>query len=177
MEHVCAWFENREPGIVDKHCREQRIWQKGQADCEGRPRIVLPGLDREDSQFAREIADVIAPKHIWFIKGSRTVSIAMVRYSEKAESLGFVPVEPIEARTAVEDHLQTGIVQTDQQTGDPVFLSKTMTRFARAAASRGSWVTHSVGRRRSANRRASKLRISCLSRMSRLANGSSSKSA
>ena len=128
MEHVCAWFENRQPGIVDKHCREQRVWQKGQADCEGRPRIVLPGLDREDSQFAREIADVIAPKHIWFIKGSRTVSIAMVRYSEKAESLGFVPVEAIEARTAVEDHLQTGVVQTNQQSGDPVFLSKTMTR-------------------------------------------------
>jgi DNA polymerase-1 len=128
LEHVCLWFENREPGIVDRLCGQQRVWQKGQADSEGRPRIVLPGLDREDSQFAREIADVIAPKHIWFIKGNRTVSIALVRFSEKAESLGFVPVEPIEARTAVEDHLQTGIVQTDQQSGEPVFLAKTMTR-------------------------------------------------
>ncbi|MFZ4766766.1 MAG: bifunctional DNA primase/polymerase, partial [Roseimicrobium sp.] len=128
MEHVCHWFENREPGIVDKLCDQQRVWEKGQADGEGRPRIVLPGLDREDSQFAREVADIIAPKHIWFIKGSRTVSIALVRYAEKAESLGFVPVEPIEARTAVEDHLQTGIVQTDQQSGESEFLSKTMTR-------------------------------------------------
>ena len=128
MKDMCEWFEQQHPGWVDKHCREQRVWEEGQTDRGGRPRVELPGLDREDSQFASEIADVIAPERVWFNKANRVVAIAMVRYSEKAQSLGFVPMEPVEARTAVEDHLQTGIVQTDQESGQPVFGARTMTR-------------------------------------------------
>lgn len=128
FKDVCAWFEQQQPGLVDKHCREQRVWQDGQMDREGRPRIPLPGLDREDSEFAAEIAGVIEPKRIWFNKANRVVAISMVRHSEKAESLGFVPMEPVEARTAVEDHLQTGIVQIDQESGQPQFMARTMTR-------------------------------------------------
>jgi hypothetical protein len=128
IKEVVEWFESQQSGIVDEYCREQRVWKDGQKDREGRPRIPLPGLDREDSEFAAEIAEVIEPKRIWFNKASRVVAISLVRYSEKAQSLGFVPMEPVEARTAVEDHLQTGIVQMDQESGQPQFMARTMTR-------------------------------------------------
>jgi len=128
VKEVVEWFDSQQAGIVDEYCREQRVWKDGQKDREGRPRIPLPGLDREDSEFAAEIAEVIEPKRIWFNKASRVVAISLVRYSEKAQSLGFVPMEPVEARTAVEDHLQTGIVQMDQESGQPQFMARTMTR-------------------------------------------------
>ena len=128
LQDVVAWFEAQQPGIVDEHCREQRVWQDGQTDRDGRPRIILPGNDREDSQFAAEIAEILAPKEVWFNKSERVVTVRLTRFSEHAQTLGFQSLEAIEARTAIEDHLQTGIVQTDRDSGQPTFLARTMTR-------------------------------------------------
>jgi DNA polymerase-1 len=128
IKDVLEWFESQQSGIVDEHCREQRVWKDGQKDREGRPRIVLPGPDREDSEFATEVAEVIAPKEVWFNKAERVVSVRLLRFSEKAQSLGFQALEPIEARTAIEDHVQTGLVQMDRDTSQPVFSARTMTR-------------------------------------------------
>lgn len=128
IKDVVEWFESQQSGIVDEHCREQRVWKDGQKDREGRPRIVLPGPDREDSEFATEVAEVIAPKEVWFNKAERVVSVRLLRFSEKAQSLGFQALEPIEARTAIEDHVQTGLVQMDRDTSQPVFSARTMTR-------------------------------------------------
>jgi DNA polymerase I-like protein with 3'-5' exonuclease and polymerase domains len=128
IKEVLEWFESQQAGIVDEYCREQRVWKDGQKDREGRPRIVLPGPDREDSEFATEVAEVIAPKEVWFNKADRVVSVRLLRFSEKAQSLGFQALEPIEARTAIEDHVQTGLVQMDRDTSQPVFSARTMTR-------------------------------------------------
>ncbi len=128
LQEVVEWFESQQPGIVDEHCRAQRVWQEGQKDRDGRPRLVLPGTEREDSQFAAEVAEVLAPKEVWFNKSDRVVSVRLTRFSETAQTLGFQSVEPIEARTAIEDHVQTGIVQMDRDSGQPIFLAKTMTR-------------------------------------------------
>ncbi|MCP5560198.1 MAG: bifunctional DNA primase/polymerase [Verrucomicrobiaceae bacterium] len=128
VQDLCQWFEQHQPGLVDKCCRVQRVWQTGQTDREGRPRIELPGLDREDSEFANEVAQIIAPRQVWFNKAERVVAVRLLRFSETSQSLGFQAVEPIEARTAIEDYLQTGIVQMDRDSGQPVFSARTMTR-------------------------------------------------
>jgi DNA polymerase I-like protein with 3'-5' exonuclease and polymerase domains len=128
VKEVVEWFETQQSGIVDECCREQRVWKDGQKDREGRPRIELPGPDREDSQFATEVAEVIAPKEVWFNKADRVVSIRLLRFSETAQALGFQAIEPIEARTAIEDHVQTGTVQLDRDSGQPVFSARTMSR-------------------------------------------------
>jgi DNA polymerase I-like protein with 3'-5' exonuclease and polymerase domains len=128
MQDVCLWFELQQAGLVDKHCRVQRIWREGQTDAEGRPRIELPGINREDSEFADEVGRVLAPKEVWFNKAERVVAVRLLRFSETAQSLGFQAVEPIEARTAIEDHVQTGMVQVDRDSGQPEFVSRTMTR-------------------------------------------------
>ena len=128
VKEVVEWFEAQQCGIVDEYCREQRVWKDGQKDREGRPRIPLPGLDREDSEFASEVAEVISPKEVWFNKADRVVAVRLLRFSEQAQSLGFQMVEPIEARTSIEDHVQTGIVQLDRDSGQPVFSARTMTR-------------------------------------------------
>ena len=128
VKEVVEWFETQQSGLVDACCREQRVWKDGQKDREGRPRIELPGPDREDSQFASEVAEVIAPKEVWFNKADRVVSVRLLRFSETAQTLGFQAIEPIEARTAIEDHVQTGTVQMDRESGQPVFSARTMSR-------------------------------------------------
>ena len=128
LKDVCAHFEKLDPGCIDKHCAEMRVWSKGQTDLEGRPRVVLPCLTREDSHFATEVAGILAPKRVWFNKAERVVSVCVRRLSENIESLVFWPMEPVEARTAIEDHLQTGVLQTDKHTGESVFCALTMTR-------------------------------------------------
>ena len=128
VKDVVEWFESQQRGIINEHCREQRVWQDGQKDRDGRPRIILPGNDREDSEFASEIGGLLAPKEVWFNKSERVVAVRLTRFSETAQTLGFQAVEPIEARTAVEDHVQTGIVQMDRDSGQPVFSARTMSR-------------------------------------------------
>ncbi len=128
MQDVCQWFEQQQSGLVDKHCRAQRVWKEGQTDAEGRPRIELPGINREDSEFATEVGRVLSPKEVWFNKAERVVAVRLLRFSETAQSLGFQAVEPIEARTAIEDHVQTGMVQVDRDSGQPEFVARTMTR-------------------------------------------------
>ena len=128
LKDVCGHFEKLDPGCIDKHCAEMRVWSKGQTDLEGRPRVVLPCLTREDSHFATEVAGILAPKRVWFNKAERVVAVCVRRLSENIESLVFWPMEPVEARTAIEDHLQTGVLQTDKHTGESVFCALTMTR-------------------------------------------------
>lgn len=128
LEQVCAILEARNPGCIDAHCTEQRVWEQGQTDASGRPRIALPGDGRPDSVFADELGRVLAPKHKYFVKGHDVVSVEEANISEKIRALIFRTADPIEVRTAIEDHVVTGFIRRDENSGEPVFSARTMSR-------------------------------------------------
>ena len=128
LKDVLETLDDQKSGIVDRHCREMRVWADGQAAPDGRQRVVLPELERPDSEFAAEMSQHIGPRKVWFNKAETVVAVAMRRFSENITALGFHPVHPIEACTAAEQFVQTGVLREDKTSGDMVFLRHTMTR-------------------------------------------------
>ena len=128
MKEALETLDERTPGIVDRHCREMRVWENGQASPDGRPRLVLPELDRPDSEFAAEMGGYLGPRKVWFNKAETVVGVALRRFSEKIVALSFHPIQPIEACTAAEQFVQTGVLREDKASGDKIFLKHTMTR-------------------------------------------------
>jgi DNA polymerase I-like protein with 3'-5' exonuclease and polymerase domains len=128
LKDVLEFLDDNKPGIVDRHCREMRVWAEGQTSPDGRPRVLLPEMDRPDSEFAAEMSQHIGPCKVWFNKAETVVAVAMRRFSEKITALTFHPVQPIEACTAAEQFVQTGVLREDKSSGDMIFLRHTMSR-------------------------------------------------
>ena len=128
LKDALEFLDDNKPGIVDRHCREQRVWNPGATAPDGRPRVVLPGMGRPDSEFATEIGTLIAPRECWFAKGDDVVRVAMREFSEQVKQLVFNPVEPVSACTDAEQYVEVGITQKDDASGDTVFIPCSMTR-------------------------------------------------
>ena len=64
----------KEPGIVDRFCTRSRVYEPGQLDDDSRPRVLHPN-DRLDSEVHTELGTVIGPKHAWFKRADRIVTI------------------------------------------------------------------------------------------------------
>ena len=86
-------------------------WIDGQASRDGRQRVLLPNMDRPVSEFAAEMGQQIGPRKVWFNKAETVVAVAMRRFSEKIDALGFHPIQPVEACTAAEQFVQTGVLR------------------------------------------------------------------
>lgn len=121
-------LENDQPGCVDAGCKQMRVWQPGQANKDGRPRIVLPGLDRPESMFATEVGDAIAPLHEWFNKNDNVVVVGSRKLAEHTPILVFQQMTPVKAITSIEAYIETGIVQKERESEDKVFRVLSMTR-------------------------------------------------
>lgn len=128
LKDVLEALDDRAPGIVDRHCREMRVWEEGQAAPDGRPRVLMPEVGRPDSEFAAEMGQHLSPRNIWYNKADTVVSVMLRRFSEKITALCFLSVQPVEACTAVEQFVETGVLREDKVTGDQAFLKHTMTR-------------------------------------------------
>lgn len=127
LEQVVAWADARAPGIINKHCRAERVWKSGQRSDDGvRQRLVLPGTGIPDSVFATQVGTVIGGKKAWF---SFSDNIVVVRQAADVERLGpgfsLQTLRPIEAITEVESHLELGMLSRDEA-GDAVFVSRSM---------------------------------------------------
>ena len=121
-------LESDKPGCVDAACKQMRVWQPGQANKDGRPRIVLPGLDRPESVFAAEVGDAIAPIQEWFNKNDNVVVVGSRKLSEDAPILTFRQMLPVMAITSIEEHIETGIIQKEKESDDRVFRVLSMAR-------------------------------------------------
>ena len=128
LEHVCKWCEQRNPGCVDEHCTEMRVWTGSEPAPDGRPRVILPEVGRPDSEFADEMGKHIGARKIWFNKGGAVVSVVTNKLSEKITAQVFNPVTAVEACTAVEQFVETGVVRKDEEADDRVFYPHTMSR-------------------------------------------------
>ena len=128
LKEVLEALDDARPGIVDRHCREMRVWIEGQAAPDGRHRVLLPEMDRPDSEFAAEMGQHIGPRKVWFNKAETVVAVALRRFSEIITALTFHPIQPIEACTAAEQFIETGVLREDKASGDMIFHRNTMTR-------------------------------------------------
>ncbi|HPA17487.1 MAG TPA: DNA polymerase [Verrucomicrobiae bacterium] len=128
LEQFLSWAEAQSPGIVDKHCRRQRVWSEGQCAEDGRARIVLPGLGLSVSDFARKMGDQVGPREVWFQRNGRVVTVEVERKSERFSTTVFHEVLPAEACSGVEAFVETGVLIQDKQTFQTQFVPKSMNR-------------------------------------------------
>jgi DNA polymerase-1 len=128
IQELVEWAEAQKPGIIAAHCANLRVWQPGNTNASGRPRIVLPALGRAHGAFGLELGNLIAPKLDLFRFSSNVVEIATV---EKATKKGAIPgfmlstIRAAELVTAIERTVETGVLREDEA-GDEVFIVKSM---------------------------------------------------
>jgi len=127
LHELADWLEINHPGLIAKHCTAQRVWTPDQHAQDGRPRIALPSLGRADSDFCREVGACIGPRKVWFMKGQNVCSVAIRRINEKNSSLVFAPIQPVEAITAAEDFIETGVASRNSD-GELEFETRSMSR-------------------------------------------------
>ena len=125
LEAVLEWFEKQTAGIVDRHCARQWVYQVGQTSTDGRRRVVLPGDDRPESEFAAEAGKILGPKNVWFRKLDEVVEVRLQTFSEKVKHLLFCRMEPAEARTAIETYIETGVLR-GSKADKKHFIAKSM---------------------------------------------------
>jgi hypothetical protein len=121
MEHLLAWAEEQSLGIVDKHCTQQRVWSRGQKSAEGLPRILKPHDELDSVVYAR-IADIVAPHHMWFLRGDQPVIVSNVpsgfvysddvtqKYKVTAHVTGFKTLTGMEAKSDLEKVAEPGFL-------------------------------------------------------------------
>lgn len=122
-------MESKQPGVVDLNCKLTRTWKTGQSSPDGRPRILLSGRDRPESEFAMEVGKAIGPKKVWFTHGDSVVEVCEKKLSDKVRCLAFHRLEPAEVCTAIEDHVAIGIL-TDDASNNQVFSALSMSERA-----------------------------------------------
>jgi DNA polymerase-1 len=127
---LLEWIESARPGLIDSHCTRERQWNEAQRTMDGRARVVLPGVGRPDSEFATEVGSLMAPRMVWFRKGQSVCTVAMRRISEKISTLGFSPIQPVEAVTAIEAFIETGVLKEVEVDGEKTleFIPASMSR-------------------------------------------------
>lgn len=121
-------LEDRQSGVVDKHCRQQRVWQAGQAAPDGRPRLVLPGPGRPQSDFADDTGAILGTRTSeegLFVRHEQIVEVAKQRISKHSSTLGFTTLRPVRAITLVEKFAEVGALMPDGN-GARIFVAKSM---------------------------------------------------
>ena len=119
-------IEKNEPGLVDAHCTVKRpVWTgEGASSGDGRRRIVLPCVGRLISEFSSEVGAVLGPNETWFYKDNTVVRL-LTQETQSSTRLSFEQVTPAYARTAIEEHLEPGILTQDRETDETLFTPHT----------------------------------------------------
>jgi hypothetical protein len=122
LEQVLSWAEDQAPGIVDRFCAEERVWSPGQKSASGLPRILHP-INELDSVVYAQIAEIVAPHHVWFIRGEQPTVISDVpsgfeyskdeKYKITAHITGFRTLAGIEAKSGLEQFAEPGFLNKD----------------------------------------------------------------
>lgn len=110
------WADNKMPGIIDRNCARQRVWEKGQTAADGRPRLVLPYLGRSDSEFATEAGEIIGGDRVakgLYLRHDMAVEVNTVGLSGNRTCLGFAPIKPARAITLIEKFAELGKLLQD----------------------------------------------------------------
>ena len=128
IRDVVEWAEQQKPGIIAARCANLRVWQPGNTNAKGRPRIVLPSLGRPNGEFSRELGETIAPTLDMFRFSTNVVEVVTVPASDSAGSIPGHMLSTLKAAelvTAVERTVETGVLKEDVA-GDEIFVPKSM---------------------------------------------------
>jgi DNA polymerase I-like protein with 3'-5' exonuclease and polymerase domains len=124
LKELLEWAESQQPGIVDKFCAQQRVWQKGQKNRQGLPR-VLHANGRLESKVYQEIGAIMGLKHDWFVRGEevtvlRKVPVGFVyspnpatQYSVTSFQVGLAALSAFQAKSSLEKYMEPGYVNPD----------------------------------------------------------------
>jgi len=129
IQDLLEWAEARRPGIIANNCTAMRVWEPGDRNSEGRPRIELPGTGRPHGVFALDIGNASAPALDLFRFGTSVVEIVEV---QTATAEGAIPGHmfstqtPTSLITAIERSVETGVTQQEDG-GAKIFIPKSMT--------------------------------------------------
>ena len=93
-------------------------WLEGMPSPDGRPRVLLPGPDREVSAFAGDVGRVMALKPHWF---SRVNTPCVVATDAVTGAATFENLDPARSVSSLEQVAQTGVIKRDPDGGDPWF--------------------------------------------------------
>jgi hypothetical protein len=124
LEQLLTWAEEQQPGIVDKYCSQQRIWTRGQRSLHGLPRVLHP-VGQLDSVVYAEIANIVAPHYVWFLRGDQVVHVTEVpagfqytgdaeqKYKITAYTTGYRSLTGLEAKSALEKYIEPGCLNPE----------------------------------------------------------------
>jgi len=128
LAEVLDWFELAEPGCVDLHCKRMRVFQPGQTAQDGRPRLILPGVGRSASDFAKDAGAAIATStsvRRLFLRNGLVVEISQIQFAKGQLCLGFAVVKPARLITLMESYAEVGFLTKDDL-GNDVFNARSM---------------------------------------------------
>jgi hypothetical protein len=137
LKELLQWAESKATGIVDRHCAQQRIWDRSAAQQTGKKRLprVLHPEDQLESTVYTRIGKLVAPHHVWFNRGSATVRIELVpsgfsysaepgsRYKIEAYIPGFLELAGLKAKGLLEHYMEPGVLRKDDN-GQPMFIPR-----------------------------------------------------
>ena len=85
-------------------------WVEGMSAPDGRQQVVLPGLGRDLSAFAADVARVMKPRADWL---NRSGVIQIVSRNPQTKRTSFERLDPTRAISSLESVIQTGTIQDD----------------------------------------------------------------
>jgi DNA polymerase I-like protein with 3'-5' exonuclease and polymerase domains len=140
LKELLGWAESKSPGIVDRYCARERVWDESarkHIGTQGRPR-VLHAEGRLESEVYTEVGSIIAPHHAWFNRAGWITHIEMVpsgfeyshdpaeRYKIVSSSPGFRELGAIKAKGLLEKYMEPGVLREDD-TDENIFVPKSFT--------------------------------------------------
>ena len=116
LKELLEWAESKTPGIVDRHCARQRVWDQSAREHVGKNHLprVLHAEGRVESVVYTEVGKIIAPHHVWFNRASWVTHIEKTpsgfeyspdpkkRYKIAAVSFGFRELTALRAKGMLE---------------------------------------------------------------------------
>jgi DNA polymerase I-like protein with 3'-5' exonuclease and polymerase domains len=137
LKELLEWAESQTPGIVDRHCARQRVWDESAREHLGKNQLprILHAEGRVESAVYKEVGKIIAPQHVWFNRGGRVVRIENVavgfeyspdpkkRYKVTAHNFGFAELSALTAKGGLEQYMEPGVLREDENT-EKVFIPK-----------------------------------------------------
>ena len=103
-----------------------------------RPRVIVPGHGRLETEVVAEIAKIVAPQKSWFVRNNETVVIEQIptgfeyssdpnqKFKIKSNSFGFRALIGLEAKHRIEEFLVPGMIVENEQ-GENEFQAHSFT--------------------------------------------------
>ncbi|MFN7137761.1 MAG: hypothetical protein ACK4UN_00315 [Limisphaerales bacterium] len=123
--------------VVENVCQIGAV-QQGQVkiadegDIKTRPRIILPGPNREISVFAQEVGREIGKKNVWFCRNGKVVEVGRKLMTSKVESVVIHQLGIQEVRSAIEQFVRLGRWARNGE-NERIFVAESMNRELAAA--------------------------------------------